>query len=36
MVTDKELQNDERISAYLRGEMTADEEAGIQERTGDR
>ena len=30
MVTDKELQNDERISAYLRGEMTADEEAAFK------
>lgn len=31
MVTDKELQNDERISAYLRGEMSADEEAAFKE-----
>ena len=30
IVTDKELQNDERISAYLRGEMTADEEAAFK------
>lgn len=30
IVTDKELQNDERISAYLRGEMNADEEAAFK------
>lgn len=30
IVTDKELQYDERISAYLRGEMNADEEAAFK------
>lgn len=31
IVTDKELQNDERISAYLRGKMDADEETAFKE-----
>lgn len=29
-ITDKELQNDERISAYLRGDMTAEEESAFK------
>lgn len=31
IVTDKELQDDERISAYLRGRMTAEEENAFME-----